>query len=583
MVSLQPDTTAIASAWLEEFSTALTAGDAGATAECFLEAGYLRDVLVFTWRNRTLSGRARIAAYLNDTLKTVAVRDTALDTRPYLTPELGPVTHVAAGVSSGFTFETTVGPGQGYFSLVMDAAVGEWKALMVFMTLTDIRGHEESGAETGVYGGHTLAWHDVHRLRRNEIERNPHVLIIGAGQTGLNVGARFKQMNIPTLIVDANPRVGDNWRQRYPTLTLHTIKTHHTMLYQAYPDNWPIYTPRDKLADWLEHYAISQDLVIWTNSHPLPTPQYDPTSKRWTVLIDHAGSLVTLNPAHIVIAAGTAGRPYTPSIPSSSLFSGTILHAAAYPGGQPFIGLRTLVVGAGNSSADICQDLAFQGAKEVTMLQRSATCVVSSANVAKKLEAIWPANVPTEIADFKAQAEPYLLLRKIGSASTEEMWEEERETHRGLREAGLKLTMGEDGSGQYPMIFERFGGYWLDVGVADQIRSGRVKIKQGVEIARFTEDSVIFTDGTSLQVDVVIYATSYESVRDTMRGLFGDETIDQTSVVWGTDDEGELNGCFCPSGHPGLWFAAGDFGISRFYSKQLALEIKAIELGLLVL
>ncbi|KAJ6608145.1 hypothetical protein B0H10DRAFT_2227167 [Mycena sp. CBHHK59/15] len=68
-----------------------------------------------------------------------------------------------------------------------------------------------------------------------------------------------------------------------------------------------------------------------------------------------------------------------------------------------------------------------------------------------------------------------------------------------------------------------------------------------------------------------------------MRGLFGDSVIDQTSVVWGVDEEGELNGCYCPSGHPGLWYAAGDFGISRFYSKQLALEIKAIELGLLTL
>ncbi|KAJ7736035.1 FAD/NAD-P-binding domain-containing protein [Mycena maculata] len=574
--------TAIASAWLHTFSAALAVGDVPAATECFLEDGYLRDVLVFTWKNRTLSGRAQIAAYLGASLKAGSIAHAALDTRAHLTPEFGPVTHAAVGVSSGFTFETEVGPGQGYFSLVEDVA-GEWKALMVFTTLTDIRGYEESGPETGVYGGHTLAWHDIHQARREGIERNPHVLIVGAGQTGLNVGARFKQMNISTLIVETNNRVGDNWRKRYPTLTLHTIKTHHTMLYQSYPDNWPQYTPRNKLADWLEQYAINMDLVIWTNSRALPTPTYDPATKRWTVVIDHAGTHVTLHPVHIVLAAGTVGAPIIPSIPDAALFTGKTLHATWYAGGSPFLGKRVLVVGAGNSGADICQDLAFQGAGAVTMLQRSATCVVAVANVARKLAHFWPEGVRTDIADFKMQVMPYLLMRKIGTATTEAMWEEERETHKGLREAGLKLTMGKDGSGQYPMIFERFGGYWLDVGVAEQIRSGRVKIKQGVEIARFTEDSAVFTDGSTLEIDAVIFATSSESIRETMRELFGDATIDQTSIVWGTDEEGELNGCYCPTGHPGLWYAAGDFGISRFYSKQLALEIKAIELGLLTL
>ncbi|KAF7335716.1 FAD/NAD-P-binding domain-containing protein [Mycena venus] len=576
------DSRAIATSWLNSFGDFLEGGHLAGAISCFVPDGWLRDVLVFTWKNRTLSGQARIETYLKDTLKPASITQVKLDTRPNLGPEFGHLTHAASGVSSGFTFETVVGHGQGYFSLV-ENEVGEWKALMVFVTLVDIRGHEEAGPEKGVYGGHTLAWHDVHRERREAIERNPHVLIIGGGQTGLNVGARFRQMNIPTLIIETRARIGDNWRQRYPTLTLHTIKAQHTMLYQSYPDNWPTYTPRDKLADWLEQYAISQDLVIWTNSRALPTPTYDAASKRWTVVIDRAGVQVVLHPAHIVLAAGTLGAPRVPSIPDAEVFSGTTIHAAAYPGGKEFVRKRTLVVGAGNSSADICQDLAFQDAAEVTMLQRSSTCVVSADNVARKLEHLWPANVPTDVADFKVQVMPYLLLREIGKATTESMWAEEKETHEGLREAGLSLTMGKDGSGQYPMIFERFGGYWLDVGVAQMIRAGKVKVKQGIEIARFTETSAVFTDGSSLEIDAVIFATSYESIRDTMRGLFGNAVIDQTSAVWGVDEEGELNGCYCPSGYPGFWYAAGDFGISRFYSKQLALEIKAIQLGLLTL
>ncbi|KAJ7148103.1 FAD/NAD-P-binding domain-containing protein [Mycena crocata] len=566
----------IANSWLQQFTTCLRSLDGTKTAGCFHEDGFLRDILAFSWSNRTLSGRVEIAAYLKSGLTSVApFKNFELDDRPYLTPEF---TEKTASIASGFTFETPVGPGQGYFSL-SPAPSGYWLAMSVFTTLSDIKGHEETGPEEGIYGGHTLAWSDIVRERRLKIEQDPHVLIIGGGQTGLNMGARFKQMNIPALIVEQNARVGDNWRQRYPTLTLHSIKSQHTMLYQPYHRNWPVFTPRDKLAHWLEQYGESDDLVIWTNSHPLPTPTYDPASQRWTVVINRAGKHVTIRPTHIVIAAGTLGAPRYPTIKDPALFKGVTLHAGHYQGGAPFAGMRVIVIGAGNSAADICQDLSFQSARSVTMVQRSSTCVMSAANARVQTEQLYPWDVPTYVADFKINATPLLLLKRFLRAREAEMWEAEKETHRGLREAGLKLNMG-DGSGAYPLMFERFGGYWLDVGCAKLIRDGKVNVKQGVEAARFTEHSLVFTDGSSLPADVVIYATSYESIRDNMRALFSDRVIDQTSPLWGVDKEGELRGCYRASGHPGLWFTAGNFAVSRFYSKQLALEIKAIELGL---
>ncbi|KAK7008196.1 FAD/NAD-P-binding domain-containing protein [Favolaschia claudopus] len=362
------DASAIAESWLQSFGAFLQSGDLAGATSCFAPHGYLRDVLIFTWNNRTLVGHKQITTYLSETLNRASITEVKLDTREHLAPSFGHVTPMASGVSSGFTFETAVGHGEGHFSLVKNEN-REWKAIVVFVTLADIRGHEESGPEKGVYGGHTLAWHDVHRERSEAIERDPHVLIsqetnadhfiVGAGQTGLNVGARFRQMNIPSLIIETTARVGDSWRQRYPMLTLHTIKSHHGMLYQSFPDNWPTYTPRDKLADWLEQYAISQDLVIWTNSRALPTPTWNPILKRWSVTIDRAGELVTLHPAHIVIAAGALGVPHLPVIQDAGAFQGDIIHAAAYDGGKNFAGKRVMVVGAGNSSADICQDLAF--------------------------------------------------------------------------------------------------------------------------------------------------------------------------------------------------------------------------------
>ncbi|KAF7350590.1 Flavin-binding monooxygenase [Mycena sanguinolenta] len=586
------DASQIANSWLENFGRFLEGEDISGATSCFVPHGFLRDILVFTWNNRTLAGWERMATYLKDTLTPAAVTQVKVKTRPNLAPETRPLSASVSSVCSAFTFVTAVGHGQGYFML-RENENGEWKALTVFFMLTDIKGHEESGLETGIYGRHTLAWHDVHRECRQAIERDPHVLIIGAGQNGLNVGARFRQMNIPTLIIEnlKTMRVGDIWRQRYPILTLHTPKSHHGT-------NWPIYTPRDKLADWLEQYAISQDLVVWTNSHALPTPTYDPATKCWKVVIDHAGKHVTLHTAHIVLAAGTIGAPHIPTIPDADLFEGSTIHSAAYVGGKDYVGKRTLIVSAGNSSADICQDLAFHKASEVTMLQRSTTCVVAAKNVRRMLEHVHPYDVHMDVSDFKWLAVPLLLVKEMGKASMKQMWAEETETHKGLREAGMSLTMGKDGGGQYPMFFERFGGYIYDVGITDMIRSGQVKIKQGVEIARFTKNSAMFTDGSSLEIDTVVFATSYENIRNTMRRLFGDAVMDQTSTVWGVDEEeGEINGCYRPTGYPHLWYASGDFSTSRFCSKQLAsclthqycfgltplqaLEIKAIELGLM--
>ncbi|KAJ7195363.1 dimethylaniline monooxygenase [Mycena pura] len=564
-MAAQPNCPEVASTWLAGFRAFIERSDAAGAAACFHVSAYLRDILVFTWSNRTLQGNAKITAYLADNLAKAAITDVKLDHRMHLSPSF---MHMAGCVVSGFTFETAVGPGQGYFFLKAGSS-GEWKALSVFMTLADIRGHEESGPEQGTYGGHTLAWVDVDRERRLKIEQDPHVLIIGGGQTGLNIGARFKQMNIPSIIIEKTARVGDVWRQRYPTLTLHSIKNQHAMLYQPFPSNWPNFTPRDKLAQWMEQYALSGDLVVWNNSQALPTPTYDPVAKRWTVVVDRNGQHVTLRPAHIVIAAGTLGTPYVPPMKDTERFTGTALHTGAFRGAAPFAGKRVVVIGAGNSAADVCQDAVHHGARSVTMVQRSSTCIMAAASAAETQARFWPDGVPTEIADFKLNAMPTLMVKQIMCSMEATFWEKEKETHAGLREAGLKLNMGADGSGAYLLMFERFGGFWLDVGCAQLIRDGKVQVKQGVEPVGYTEDSIVFTDGSSLPADVVVFATSYNSIRDDLRQLFTDEVIDRTSPLWGIDEEGELRGCYRSSGQPHLWFAAGNFAISRFFSKQL--------------
>ncbi|KAF7305199.1 Flavin-containing monooxygenase YUCCA9 [Mycena kentingensis (nom. inval.)] len=589
-----------ASAWLDTFGSALASRNVDAVVQCFHPDGVLRDILAFSWNNRSLEGRAKIAAYLRESPRKIA--DVQLDHRPWLKPEMnGFNTKILVphddGIGAAFTCRVDgIGPGQGYFFLARDND-GDWKAVSVFTRLVDIAGHEEWLEEYGVFGGHTLAWVDVRRERREKIEKEPYVLIsafslallatkalnllraVGAGQTGLNLAAQMTHMNIPVLVVENNARVGDNWRKRYPTLSLHTTKFYGELLYQPYPATWPIYAAREKIADWLEQYVITQDLVVWTNSRPTPGPKYDPATRKWTVVIDRAGERVTLYPAHIVVT-GVLGAPRIPALENQDKFNGTILHSIDYVGAAPFAGKRVVVIGAGNTSADICQDLVFRKAAEVTMVQRSSTTVIPVQAVAQRERGHFPPGRPTAVSDFMLLALPVSLQQRLYEQNIVGFLDAFKDLYGSLEFAGFKVNTSKE---FFSLFYSAYGGYSFDVGCASLITSGQVRVKQGVEPVGFRSDSLVFSDETNVQADVVIFATSYERNRDTMRSIFGDAIIDQTSPAWGLDEEGELRGCWRPSGHPGLWFGAGEFFTARAYPKQLALQIKAIELGLMTM
>ncbi|KAI0774161.1 dimethylaniline monooxygenase (N-oxide-forming) [Fomes fomentarius] len=486
------------------------------------------------------------------------------------------------GVELAFTFECRHGHARAHARLLRDPN-GAFKALSLFVDLADLAGYEEVPTMplrddlTGTGRDMQTEFEDWVQ----EVETEPYVLIVGAGQTGLNIAARLKQMKIRALVIDRNARIGDTWRNRYPTLTLHTIKRHHTLLYHPYPDNWPEYTPRDKLADWLELYATIQDLVVWTSAEFKGRPTYDHDSKDWDVTVIREGFEVKLRPAHIILATGTLGEPNVPDVPGMEHFAGEVLHSHEFPGAAPFVGKRVIVVGAGNSSIDVCQDLVLRGAQAVTMIQRSSTCVMSRDYIGRMQRAGFPEGIPLDVADFKFSSFPLGLLRKLMIADQQSAWDAEKELHDKLRKGGVKLNMGPEGQGLPILVTERGTGYWLDKGGADLIAEGKIRVKSGISVDKFTEQSVLLSDGSELEADAVIFATGYTNMRDSNAELFGEEVIRQTDQVYGIDEEGEIRGSYRPSGYPGLWFASGDFYVSRTMSKPLAIQLKAIQLGLL--
>ena len=149
----------------------------------------------------------------------------------------------------------------------------------------------------------------------------------------------------------------------------------------------------------------------------------------------------------------------------------------------------------------------------------------------------------------------------------------------GLATAGFALNSGPDGSDLWMTYLSQGGGYSIDLGTSQLIADKKIKIKQRQEVTSIKAHSLILTDDSVLEADEIVFATGYQNMRETARKIFGDELADHVHDVWGFDDEGETRGTWRPSGHPGFWFFRGNLALCRFYSRLLALQIKAVEAG----
>ncbi|KAG2340288.1 FAD/NAD(P)-binding domain-containing protein [Suillus weaverae] len=591
------DLYAIAADWLKSLEVASSTGDATSFVSHFVLDGWFRDLLCFSWNFRTLSGVEKICGFLSEVadgksrLEYSGLRDFKLDDHtanapsPFKLPGLQGI----EGVHGAFTFTITkpAALGRGFFRLTQDGD-GKWKALTLFTNMQDLVGHEESSADQhGLYEGRKMTWEEDVDAKFRAIEADPTVLIVGGGQAGLTSAARLRRLGISALVIEKNPRVGDSWRQRYPNLTLHTPAYQTSMLYSPYPTTFPKYIPKGKIANFLDSYAVDQELCIWLSSSIASTPVYDSSSARWTVEVQRGDRKVFLNPKHLVLATGY-GSPRIPTWNGMDEFQGALYHSDFHKNAEQFRGKRVVVVGAGNASGDICQDFVVHGATDVTMVQRSATCVISSSAMEQTYFKLpFPDGTPIEELDFRNNSMPAAFLLQLAiSGGTQHTKMLDKELHEALRKVGFNLTWElSPGSGEVGLVgflFSRLNsGTMLDIGCGKLIVEGRVKIKQGQDISHFDKDGVTFKDGSKLSADVIVLATGNEPIMKTTRALLGNEITEQLPPeVWGLDSEGELNQTYRPSGYPGLWFAAGSFEFSRFFSKHLGLQILARELGI---
>jgi hypothetical protein len=219
------DVKKVAIQWFTGFSDAITSSDTQALSSLFITDAFWRDILALTWDFRTFSGLPAITRFLSDRLP--SVHATAFKLRDDASLKLQRLFVDLAWIFVMFDFETDTGIGVGVARLVPNE-IGEWKACSVFTHLEDLKGFPE---RIGVLRNSELShggWEEAREKEKEFVDehgkqQDPVVLIIGGGQSGLILAARLKSLNVPTLVVDKTPRIGDSWRDRYESLCLHDI------------------------------------------------------------------------------------------------------------------------------------------------------------------------------------------------------------------------------------------------------------------------------------------------------------------------------------------------------------------------
>jgi putative flavoprotein involved in K+ transport len=569
---------------LEALDAALQSGDTAAAVELFQPDCYWRDLVAFTWNIKTMEGREQIAAMLDSQLG--AIKPSKLK----LAEEEEPATD-ANGVTQGWiTFETDVARGSGFIRLKNGRI---WTLLT---TMAELKGHEEPkgqrrpmGAEHGARPDRT-SWKENREAELDALGNSsqPYCLIVGGGQGGIGLGARLRQLGVPTIIIDKNARPGDAWRNRYKTLCLHDPVWYDHMPYLPFPDNWPVFTPKDKIGDWLEMYTKVMELNYWGSTN-CKSARYDEAKGEWIVEVERDGRNVTLRPRQLVLATGMSGKPNLPKFKGMDVFKGEQHHSSRHPGPDGYRDKKVVVIGANNSAHDICAAL-WEAGVDVTMVQRSSTHIVKSDSLMEFAlgdlysERAVAAGMTTAKADLTFASIPYAILHEFQIPVFNAIRERDADYYERLQKSGFMLDFGDDDSGLFMKYLRRGSGYYIDVGASELVANGKIKLKSGVDVVELKEHSVLLSDGSELEADVVVYATGYGSMNGWAADLISREVADKVGKVWGlgsntTKDpgpwEGEQRNMWKPTQQPALWFHGGNLHQSRHYSQYLSLQLKA--------
>ncbi|MFD5297674.1 flavin-containing monooxygenase [Streptomyces mutabilis] len=364
------------------------------------------------------------------------------------------------------------------------------------------------------------------------------VYVIGAGPGGLAVAQALRARGLRAVVLERADHVGASWRRHYDRLRLHTTRRLSALPGLKMPRRFGRWPARDDVVRYLEKYADVHKLEIVTGVEVFRVERA-PDGAGWTL---HASGGRELTGAAVVVATGYNHTPRVPDWPGRSTFTGEFRHAAEYRNAAPYAGRDVLVVGVGNTGAEIAVDLVEGGAARVRLSVRTAPHIV------RRSTAGWPAQYNGVLARRLPAGLVDRLARPLARISTPDL-----SAHGLPRPEGGLLTRAAEGA--IPV---------QDAGLIDAVRRGRVEVVAAVE--GFEDGKVLLADGTRTAPDAVIAATGY------LRGLEG--LVGHLGVL---DARGQpsARGARTPPDAPGLYFTGFTNPISGML-RELAIDASRI-------
>ena len=361
-----------------------------------------------------------------------------------------------------------------------------------------------------------------------------NTIIIGAGPAGLAVAASLRARNVSCVVLERADHVGSSWHRHYERLHLHTPKSHSALPYLDYPRDCPRYPSRDDFIAYLDRYARAFAIKASFGENVI---RREHRSDYWTVVTEEN----SWHGRHLVVASGLNRVPHAPSWPGQGSFGGPILHSSAYVNGERFRGQRVLIVGFGNSGAEIALDLHEHGAHPAISLRGPANVVPREVlGIPSLLFALATRSLPPGVAD---RLNALTIRLAVGDL-----------TRLGIRNRAHGPLVQILEHGQIPVI---------DVGTIAAIRRGSIQLRPAID--RFDADTVCFADGGRERFDAVILATGF---RTGLQSLLPEnpEAIDAA---------GRPRQCGPPSAPAGLHFCGFKI-VSTGSLREIAIEATQI-------
>jgi thioredoxin reductase len=361
-------------------------------------------------------------------------------------------------------------------------------------------------------------------------------LIVGAGPAGLATGACLRRAGRDFVIVDGASVVGSSWRRHYERLHLHTARSHSSLPHHPMPRDWPTYVPRERFVTYLEDYARAFELA----------PRFGEKVTRAEPLDGKGWRVTTSTGEHqarrLVVASGYNAVPHRPELPGQVRFGGAMAHSSDFRNADPYRGKRVLVIGAGNTGAELALELSEKGAASVDLCIRSKIHVITrdALGLPTQVMAALTLWIPLPLRDVIFRGLMRVLVGNL--------------TRWGIHAPAEGILAQIVRLGRIPLI---------DVGTIAAIREGRIKVRG--DIKELTEAGARFADGTERSYDTIVLATGFRPKLDAFLAR-ASEVLDDRGYPRLRGRETEL---------PGLYFVGFNLGEAG-HLRQIAIEARRV-------